>query len=115
VFQRLRLIPRATVIGYDDGNHTSSYPPDVARSLRTWPVMQTSILESGTERSTSYGKGVAVATSLYFTPLALHLRSRFGPGPYPNSQARPHKERRSGQRGNRFQVFSELRAHRPPS
>ena len=26
----------------------------------------------------------------------------------------PHKERRSGQRGDRLQVFDERRAHRPP-
>lgn len=109
------LFARATVIGYDDGNHTRSYPPDVARSLRTCPVMQTPILESGTERSTSSGAvwlsplrrfAPVVPRSAPASPRQPGRQETWHPGcdnpgcsrsMCPVRQAGPHKERRSGQ------------------
>lgn len=62
------LISRADVAGNANVYRPRYYPPDVARSLRTSPVMQMPITETGTERSTSSGKGVVIATSIYMYP-----------------------------------------------
>jgi len=87
-------------------------------------------LRSGRFHAAASGQGVAIATSIYYAPAAVPGRPgnqaanklaswlRY-PGcsrsMCPVRQAGPHKEQRSGQRGDRFQVFSERRAHRPPS